>query len=338
MKDTGRSRRLLLLTALLAGAGMAAAGCGAAGSSPAVGAPPASAHTAAEKAATLNWLAKTNQMRTHGDFAALSQVTTAEMRTIYQAEQHQAADAKASSGPAFSLTGLSITVPCHAGGENIFMAYADTDVFTLGQGMQPVAMVFQRAGGRWKLAAVVNRPGDGSGWPALCRQGTATAGPAELAPGRYAPVLASVLTQAMTGAEQTPATAVPFAVNGFLVGAGSVSGQAAAWIRQDRRAGDSFTGHFTAVPGPAFALPLANGRGYWVIGILIQSNSHSSPAGLRHAAWPDGTVVTTPRPAVVHHETDTYITTYAAIDPLRSAGATLTLDGFFGSLLTAVAS
>ena len=75
-----------------------------------------------------------------------------------------------------------------------------------------------------------------------------------------------------------------------------------------------------------------------VIGILIQSNSHSSPAGLRKAAWPDGTVVATPRPAVVHHETDTDITTYAAIDPLRSAGATLTLDGFFGSPLTAVAS
>jgi len=37
------------------------------------------------------------------------------------------------------------------------------------------------------------------------------------------------------------------------------------------------------------------------------------------------------------HETDTFITTYTAIDPPRSAGATLTLDGFFGWPLSAVA-
>ncbi len=46
----------------------------------------------------------------------------------------------------------------------------------------------------------------------------------------------------------------------------------------------------------------------------------------------------TPRPAVVHHETDTFITTYTAIDPPHSAGATLTLNGFFGWPLSAVAS
>jgi len=41
---------------------------------------------------------------------------------------------------------------------------------------------------------------------------------------------------------------------------------------------------------------------------------------------------------VVHHEADTFITTYTAIDPLRSAHANVTLDGFFGWPLTAVAS
>lgn len=335
MKDTGRSRRLLPLTALLAVTGLAAAACGGTGAPPPVNAPPASAHTAAEKEATLHWLAKTNQMRTKGDFAALDQVTTAEMRTVYQAEQHQAASAKGASGPAFQLTGLSITVPCHAGAGTVYVAYGDTDVFTVGQGIQPVAMVFQRVGGQWKLAAAVNRP-DG-GWPALCRQGTATAAPAEVAADRYAPDLAAALTRAMTGAQETPATAAPFELNGFLAGPDSVGGQAAGWIRRDRRAGVSFTGHFTPVPGPTFALPLANGRGYWVIGILIQSDSHSSTSGLRKAAWPDGLVVATPRPAVVHHETDTYITTYAAIDPLRSADATVALDGFFGTSLTATA-
>jgi hypothetical protein len=48
--------------------------------------------------------------------------------------------------------------------------------------------------------------------------------------------------------------------------------------------------------------------------------------------------IATPRPAVVHHETDTYITTYTALDPLRSAGGMVALDGFFGWPLTAVAS
>jgi len=48
--------------------------------------------------------------------------------------------------------------------------------------------------------------------------------------------------------------------------------------------------------------------------------------------------VATPRPVVVHHETDTFITTYTAIDPPRSADATLTLDGFFGWPLATVAS
>jgi hypothetical protein len=48
--------------------------------------------------------------------------------------------------------------------------------------------------------------------------------------------------------------------------------------------------------------------------------------------------VATPRRAVVHQETDTFITTYTAIGPLRPAGAALTLDGFFGWPLTAVAN
>ena len=75
-----------------------------------------------------------------------------------------------------------------------------------------------------------------------------------------------------------------------------------------------------------------------MIGILTQSGTYTSAAGLRGKDWPDGNQVATPRPAVVHHETDTFITTYTAIDPLRPAGAALTLDGFFGWPLRAVAS
>jgi hypothetical protein len=335
---SGRRRSAALLFALLAGAGLAVAACGGRSGSPAGSAPPASPHTAAEKAATLNWLDQTNQMWTAGDFAALNQVTTGEMRTIYQIEEQQATLPASASRQPFQLTGLSITIPCQAGVDAVFVAYGDTDVFTLGQGMQPYAMVFQRSGGNWKLAAAVQYPSGSAGWPALCNQGTGTTASAELAPGNYAASLARVLTSAMTGAQATTATASPFAVNGFLSGSGSVNGQAASWISQDKRAGVSFTGHFTPAPDATFALPLANGRGYWLIGFLTQTTTHQSPSGLRTTSWPDSSPVATPRPAVVHRETDTYITTYTALDPLRSAGGTVALDGFFGWPLTTVAS
>ncbi len=52
----------------------------------------------------------------------------------------------------------------------------------------------------------------------------------------------------------------------------------------------------------------------------------ASGAGLRAKNWPDGSQVATPRPAVVHHETDTFITTCTAIDPLRSDNATVALE------------
>jgi hypothetical protein len=335
--NASRRRGTSLLFALLAGIGLAVAGCGGGAGSAAVHAPPASPHTAAEKAATLKWLNQTSQMWTAVDFAALDRVTAGEMRTIYQhEEQHATLPANASRQP-FQLTGLSVTIPCQAGGDAIFVAYGDTDVFTLGQGMQPYAMVFQRTGGSWKLAAAVQYPGDGAGWPALCRQGTATTAPAVLAPDSYTADLARVLTRAMTGAQPTTMTASPFAVNGFLSGSGSVNGQAATWIRQDQRAGVSFTGHFTSAPDPTFALPLANGRGYWLIGFLTQTTIHRSLSGLRKTSWPDSSPVATPRPVVVHHETDTDITTYTALDPLRSAGGTVALDGFFGWPLTAIA-
>jgi hypothetical protein len=338
MNAGGRRTTSLLLAAILAGTGAVTAACGGAGGPALVNAPPASPHTAAEKAAVQSWLAKTNQMWTKDDFSALDQVTTGEMRAIYQVEEQQATAAKNASRQAFQLTGLSITVPCHSGGSPIFVAYGDTDVFTLGQGLQPVAMVFQRVGGAWKLAAAVDRPGSGSGWPALCRQGSTATSPAVLATGGYAPDLAQVLTRALTGAAVTTATAAPFALNGFLSGPGSINAQFAKLIGQDKRAGVSFTGRFTPAPDPTLALPLANRRGYWLIGILTQSGTYNSPSGLRKPSWPDGSSVATPRPALVHHQTDTYITTYTAIDPLRSAGGTIALDGFFGWPLTAIAS
>ena len=314
---------------------LAVTGCG--GGGPAlVNPPPSSAHSAAEQAATMNWLAKTNAMWTSDDFAALDQVTTAAMRTIYSSEEPHASLPGNADRQAFQLTGLSITIPCHTGSSNVFVAYGDTDVFDLGPVMEPVAMMFERIGGSWKLAAAVDRPE--AGWPALCTQGTPPTAPAVLPSASYATVLAQVLPHAMTGVTETSAAASPFAINDFLAGSGSITAQSATQLRQDRRAAITFTGRFTPAPDPTLALPLANGRGFWMIGFLTQSGTYSAPSGLRAKSWPDGNQVATPRPAVVHHEADTFITTYTAIDPLRSPHANVTLDGFFGWPLTAVAS
>ena len=333
MNRTGRPGFVAL--AGIALIGLAVTGCGGGGPAP-VNPPPSSADSATEQAATMNWLVKTDAMWTGSDFAALDQVTTAAMRTIYLSEESQASLPGNADRQPFQLTGLSITVPCHTGPSDVFVAYGDTDVVDLGSAMQPVALVFERTGGSWKLAAAVDRPE--AGWPALCTQGTPPTAPAVLPAASYPTVLAQVLTRAMTGVPETSAAASPFAVNDFLAGSDSVTAQAAAQQRQDRRAGITFTGRFTPAADPTIALPLANGRGFWMIGFLTQSGTYSAPSGVRAKSWPDGNQVATPRPAVVHREADTFITTYTAIDPLRSAHASVTLDGFFGWPLTAVAS
>jgi len=297
---------------------------------------PAPALPAEEKAAVLNWLAKTNAMWTHNDFAALDEITTAEMHTIYLAERQGARLPSNASRQPFQLTGLSITIPCQPGRPGVFVAYGDTDVFDLGPVMQPMAMVFERVDGRWKLAAAINRPA--RGWPALCTNGVPPSAPPALTAADFAPELARVLTHALTGSAETAAAAAPFAVNDFFAGSGSVNAQAARQAGQNRRGGVSFTEGFATTGNPTLALPLAGGRGFWMIGSLTQTGHYASTDGLRAKNWPDGNQVATPRPAVVHHETDTFITTYTAIDPPRSAGATLTLDGFFGWPLAAVAS
>jgi hypothetical protein len=339
MNASRRRTTAPLLATLMAAVGLAAAACG--GGVPAVGAPPASRHTAAERAATLNWLAKTNQIWTRNDFAPLNLVTTGEARSAYLAQENRTRNDPGPAGrPPLRLTSLSITVPCHHGAAATFVAYGDTDVFTLGQSMQPVAMVFLRVGDAWKLAAIVNQSSSSSqpAWPALCRAGAGTSAPAVLAPADYAAALARTLDHAATGAPETAEAAAPFAVNSFFTGPGSVNAQSATQLRQDRADGATVAEQFAPTADPTLALPLAGGRGYWLVGVLAQTGLHSSAAGIRKTTWPDGSSVAPARPAIVHHEIDTFITTYTATDPLRSAGGRLTLDGFFGWPLTAVAS
>jgi hypothetical protein len=337
-----RGRAAFLLAMTLAAVPLATAACGGSQAAPPVGAPPASEHTSAERAATMHWLAATNQMWTKDDFAALDQVTMGEGRLIYRTEQRQAAGAPSPSGRTpFQLTGLSITVPCRsgagAGGTGpVFVAYADTDVFTLGQSVLPEAMVFQQASGTWKLAAVVSGSSGSSSprWPALCRAGADPAAAVVLPPADYGATLARVLDQATTGATETGRAAAPFAVNSFFAGPDSINVQSATDSRRDRADGVILAQRFAPAAGPAFALPLAGGRGYWLVGVFSQTRIYHSAAGTRKASWPDGTPIASSRPPVVHQETDTFVTTYTAADPLRSAGGRVVLDGFFGWPLT----
>ena len=359
MNASAWRRTPILLAAALGAAVTAVTACGSSAAPP-VGAPPASRPTAVERAATLNWLTMTNQMWTKDNFAALDRVTVGEARTVYRTERrHAAGDASPSGRTPFRLTGLSITVPCHgwseagdtgtavsgpgaaeaSGAGSVFVAYGDTDVFTLGQSMRPEAMVFEQAGGAWKLAMVVNGASGSGGprWPALCPAGTDQAAAAVLAPADYPTTLARALDHAATGVAETARAAGPFAVNSFFAGPDSINVQFARESRTDRAGGVTLAQRFTPAPGPALALPLVGGRGYWLVGVFSQTTNYGSAAGIRKAAWPDGNSVASPRPAVVHHETDTFVTTYAATDPPRSAGRRVMLDGFFGWPLTSVA-
>jgi hypothetical protein len=329
-------RRTAALSAVLVTGTILLAGCASTSQSdPTVSAPSSSSDTAVEWAATMTWFAATNVMWTKHDFAAVDEVTTGAMRTIYEHE------ASVSNGPVsrkkLSLDDLSITIPCQNSSPSVFVAYARTDVFTLGGGVQSAALLFQQQGPTFKLAAAITHL-DGTSWPALRQQSCPTVGDLRLDPPAYDSTLASVLSIAATGHMPTAAQAHPIAVNSFLYGSGSVTDQSATSIRQDHNAGDQFTSSFTATPNPTFALPLANNSGDWVIGTLDQHNELDSTAGVTAKSWPDAAQVDTPRPATVHHQTDDFLTTYAATDPTTSAGSSVTLDGFFGWPIAATAT
>src|ERR1700722_7691242 len=237
MSATGRRWPGPLLAAIMAASAVAAAACGS--GAPTVSAPPASRHAAAERAATLHWLTETNKIWTRNDFAPLDQVTTGEARAAYRAQEDQTRSDPGPAGrPPLRLASVSITVPCHRGAAATFVAYGDTDVFTLGQSMQPVALVFQRIGVAWKLATVVNHSDSGAAsWPALCRTGTGTTAPVVLAPADYDATLARALNHAAPGAPERAGVAAPFALNSFFSGSGSFNVQSATQIRQDRAGG-----------------------------------------------------------------------------------------------------
>ncbi len=71
--------------------------------------------------------------------------------------------------------------------------------------------------------------------------------------------------------------------------------------------------------------------------MFSQTSTYRCVTGTRKASWPDGNPLATPRPALVHEETDTFVTTFAATDPARPAGGRVAVDGFFGWPLAGVA-
>jgi hypothetical protein len=316
------------LTAILAVAVVLLAGCASTPPSDAVvRQPSSSAGTADQRAATMAWFDATNSMWTRHDFNAVDNVTIGAMRTIYQ---HEATTTDGATGrKKLTLNDLSITIPCQTTSPSVFVAYARTNVFTLGDGVQSAAMVFQQDGPTWKLAAAITHL-DGPSWPALCQQSCPTVADAKLAPYAFDSTLAGVLSNAATGRTPTAAQGHPFAVNSFLSGTGSVSDQSATSLRDEQNAGDRFTSTFTTTTAPTFAFPLADNSGYWIIGTLEQHDELDSAAGLTAKTWPDGDQVDTPHPATVHHQTDEFLTSYAAIDPANSVAGLVTLDGFFG--------
>jgi len=332
-------RTATVLVVIFAGLVVLVAGCNShiAQSTASVDVPPSSAGTAIERAATQTWFAATNQMFTKHSFDAIDEVTIGSMRAIYQYEAGQTATATATAtGKRLTMTDVSITLACQNTSPSIFVAYARTDVFTLGQGTQSAAMVFQEDGPTWKLAAAVTHL-DGSSWPVLCQASCPDIGSAELAGTDYTRTLAAVLNHATTGTTPTPAQAHPFAVNSYLSGSGSITDQAATSMHKDQSAGVQLRTTFTTTSDPTFALQLADNRGYWLIGTLEQHDELVSRAGITGKDWPDGTVVDTPRPSTVHQQTDEFITTYTAVDPVQAATAPVTLNGFFGWPIVAVA-
>jgi hypothetical protein len=112
-----RTPKAALLAAVLLSliVALAVAACGEGGGFGPVATEPAWVNTAAEKTATMHWLAQTNAMWTSNDFAGLDQITTGGMRAVYLAEQRQASLPSNASRPGSGWTAWSSRFPATPG-------------------------------------------------------------------------------------------------------------------------------------------------------------------------------------------------------------------------------
>ena len=216
---------------------------------------PAPAHRTEEQSAVLNWLAKTNAMWTRNDFAALEEITTAEMRTIYLAEQR-------GGEPAVQRVAAAVPAdrPVH---RDPVPARPPGRLRRLRRHRRLRPRPGHAAHGhgvprvRWPVeaAAAVIRPA--GGWPALCTQGAPPSAP-PAARGRRLRARTGPGADARADRHRRDGRRGR-AVRGqrllrrlqFDQRPGRQAGRA------EPRRGVSFTEGFTATGGPTLALPLA---------------------------------------------------------------------------------
>ena len=288
------------------------------------------------KAGVQNWLTQTNKMWRMNDFSELGKVTTGEMQAVYLYDKSQL-KLSIPEKP-FHFSKLSVVVPCETGATKTFVAYADTDVFTFRQGIHPYAMVFEKVGGTWKLAAVEGSPTGKADWPALCTGHSPTMSSPVLTAAAYTSTLAPVLTKFSSGIAVPATAAAPFDPSWFTGGSDSIQSEFSSQFTPDEAKQVALTVNLSPAAYPTFAWPLATGDGYWVVGSVTQTDTHDSPVGITSDTWPDGAPVDSPSPTVVHHQVDTFITSYAAVDPLSSSGSPVQVDAFYGSTVSGAAS
>ena len=287
------------------------------------------------------WFADTNLMWTAQDFATLDQVTTGAGRALYKVEIHTTAKGKVKKP--FTLTDLSVAVPCQSGATKTFLAYANTDIFTFGDGSTESAMVFEQVGSHWKFADVVSPPTGAATpktgtWPKLCTDSTKGESKLVLPVSNLPSRLATTLERFSVSTPPPSSAAEPFAPGSWFVGTTSVSTTFTTSWKQFSAQGDELTQKFAPSSFPTFAWPLANGNGVWVVSPLTQRDTLGDPAGDTTGTWPGGGSVTSPHPSVVHKRAHNLHPNYAAVDPSSKAGGSVTLDGFYGWMASSKAS
>ena len=281
------------------------------------------------------WLADTNEMWTQNNFSSLNKVTTGSAKAAYQSLISRFAAGNSSKlGKPFTLSGLSVAVPCQSGSTKTFVAYANTDVFTYGEKTQNNAMIFEKIGNAWKLADSLPKMGT---WPKLCTDSGKSAQQLVLPVSKFPAKLAETLSRFSVATTPPSSAAAPFQASWF-VGATSVSSTFLTAEKSLSSQHITVTQKFEPSSYPTFAWPLADGKGAWVVAALAQQDRLSDPAGNTTSTWPGGASIATPHPATVHSQQNTYSTTYSAIDPTTKAGGPVTIDGFKGLTEASTAS
>ena len=282
------------------------------------------------------WFADTNRMWTTNDFSTLDKVTTGAGRALYKVNIHSLAQGNASGvNKPFTLTGLSVVVPCQSGSTKTFVAYANTNVFTFGKESTESAMVFEQVGHDWKFADLVSPPTGAAApktgaWPKLCTNSKVSEGKLVVPVSSFSSDLVTRLNRFSVTTPPASSTAAPFGPTTWFVGATSVSSTFSTSAAQFAAESDTLTQKFEMSSYPVFSWPMADGNGVWVIAPVTQRDNLGDPAGNTTTTWPGGGSVTSPHPTTVHSQVTSFTPNYAAVDPSTQSGGSVTLDGFYG--------